>query len=412
MLTLGCTAGSILAARLSEYEHFRVLLIEAGGTETQLSEVPFLTHTWKDSKLDWQIRSEPQENACYAFENQRCRLSSGKGLGGSSLIYGMTYVRGHASDVDHWQVRYGLRNWSSQHLLPYFLKSEDFKDILESDFSSPYHRMGGPLPVGYEKFNPVFLTPFLEAAKLRGFAVGDYNGVSQLRFNRVQSIKAQGRRVTTKKAYLDPAKSRRNLHIITFAHATRILFDPSHRAVGVEYLKENKLYRSFALKEVIVSAGALRSPQLLLLSGIGHPDQLNRSSIQPIAELPGVGSNLQDHVYSMIHFAVNTSDTLKPSRVNQLSHYLSYRSDGTGPLTSTGECGHGFVRTKNAAFDSLGANVKITCLALSPMSFPEEDFWTNAFGFKKSVWNRYFTPYQSEETTSILVGLMRPKSRG
>lgn len=324
----------------------------------------------------------------------------------------MTYVRGHLPDFDTWERKYGVKNWSSSDLFPYFLKSEDFTDVKENDFSSSYHRPGGPLPVGYEKFNPTFLSPFLQAAKLRGYAVGDYNGATQLRFNRVQSIKSQGRRVTTKRAYLDAVRSRRNLHVITFALVTRILFDPNRRAVGVEYLRENKVYRSLALNEIIVSAGALRTPQILLLSGIGHPDHLNRTNIQTIAELPGVGSNLQDHVYSMIHFAVNSTDTLKPSRVNQLSHYLSYRTEGTGPLTSTGECGHGFIRTRKAGNESLGADVKITYLALSPMSFPEEDFWRNAVAFKKSVWNRYFTPYQSEETTSISIGLMKPESRG
>jgi choline dehydrogenase len=315
-------------------------------------------------------------------------------------------------DFDDWQAKFGVHNWSSSHMLPYFLKSEDFTSVADKDCNASHHNLGGPLPVGFEKFNPVFMTPFLEAAKLQGHSIGDYNGESQLRFNRVQSIKSQGRRVTTKRAYLDAGKGRRNLHVLTFAHVTRILFDPSRKAVGVEYLRENKVYRSLALNEIVISAGALRSPQLLLLSGIGHPDHLNKSNIQTIAELPGVGSNLHDHVYSMIHFSVNSTDTLKPFRVNQLNHYLSYRADGVGPLTSTGECGHGFFRTSNAGNESLGANAKIAYHALSPMSFPEEEFWRSAMAFKKSIWNRYFTPYYPEETTSMSIGLMKPKSRG
>ena len=324
----------------------------------------------------------------------------------------MSYVRPHESDFEEWNAKYGIANWTLEDLLPYFRKSEGFLDDLDDSTNTSYHWRGGPLPVGYEKFNPVFTTAFLESALLSGYSLGDFNAESQLRFSQGQSIKSAGRRVTTKRAYLDGAQSRRNLRVITFAHVTRVLFDPNHKAVGVEYFRENKLYRSFALNEIVLSAGALRTPQLLLLSGIGDPDHLNRSGIHQITSLPGVGSNLQDHVYSMIHFAVNSTDTLKPSRVNQIANYLMYRKDGTGPLTSSGECGVGFIAINQLNDTGSRADAKITCLALSPMSFQDEEFWKSAFGFRKMVWRRYFTPYEKEDTISMSIGLMRPKSRG
>lgn len=233
----GGTAGSILAARISEQRHFRVLLLEAGGVESQLTDVPFLANIWRDSKLDWKVSSQSQETSCLGYQDNKCILSSGKVIGGSSVIGGMTYLRGNPDDYDRWQKEYQAEGWSWSNVLPYFLKSEDFKDPRDPDFSSSYHRSGGPLPVSYQSHDPVFVRPFLDSVQLRGHYLGDYNGQHQLRFNRVQSIKAKGRRVSIKKSYLDAAKSRPNLHVITYAHVVRILFDTMKRAVGVEYLK-------------------------------------------------------------------------------------------------------------------------------------------------------------------------------
>ena len=411
----GGTAGSVLAARLSEQRQFRVLLLEAGGLESQLTDVPYITNIWRDSKLDWKVLSTTQERSCLAYQDHKCVLSSGKVIGGSSVIGGMTYVRGTPEDYDRWEKEYLAEGWSWSDVLPYFLKSEDFKDVRNPDFSTSYHRSGGPLPVSIQQHETAFMNPFLESVQLRGYSLGDYNGINQLRFNRVQSVKSKGRRVSVKRSYLDAAKTRPNLHVITFAHVTRVLFDTSKRAVGVEYVKENKLYRSFAINEIILSAGALRTPQLLLLSGIGHPDDLNRTSIHMLADLPGVGKNLQDHVYSMIHFSVNSTETMTPSHVNQAVHYSEFIHEGKGPLTSTGEAGLGFIQSKHLQKNSNTSktgDIKITYYAMSPMSFQEDEYWKSSLGFKKSVWNKYFKPYASEATTSMTIGLMKPKSRG
>lgn len=408
----GGTAGSILATRLSELQQFRILLLEAGGVESQLTDVPYLSHVWRDSKLDWKVTSTPQETSCLAYLNKSCTLSSGKGIGGSSLISSMTYLRGNPDDFDRWEREYSATGWSWNEVFPYFIKSEDFTDVREGDFSSKFHRSGGPLPVQYQKYDPPFVKPFLSSAELRGYSIGDYNGESQLKFNKVQSVKSRGRRISIKKAFLDKAKNRPNLHVITFSHVTRVLFDRNRRAVGVEYVRENKVHRVFSINEVILSAGVFRSPQLLLLSGIGHSDELNRTSIQQIANLPGVGKNLHDHVYSLLHFSVNSSETMIPSRVNQASNYALLINEGRGPLSSSGEVGHGFIRTKHAKNTTSAADVKLTYFAMSPMSFQEDDFWRSAYGFRRSIWNKYFKPYYNEETTTLSVGLMKPKSRG
>lgn len=409
----GGTAGSVLAYRLTENPHFNVLLIEAGGTETQLTEVPYIHQIWRDSRLDWKIASEAQETSCLGFEGNRCLLSSGKGLGGSSLVNGMTYIRGNKEEFNNWSNEHGARGWGWDDVFPYYLKSEDSRDIIDRDLYTHFHKSGGLMSVEYQRFDPSFVGPFLDSVKLRGYEIGDYNGKEQLRFNRFQSVKNKGRRVSMKKAYLDQAKERKNLDVMTFTQVTRILFDPHQRAVGVEYLKNNKVARVLALNEVILSAGTLRTPQILLLSGIGDAKTLNKTSIQMIAELPGVGKNLHDHVSTLIHYQVNGSDTLLPSRVNTPANYAAYTMEGKGALTSSGEVAVGFIQTKLIN----GSNTKVPDIsisyhALAPTSFVDDEFWVSAVGFKQRAWDNYFKNYYSKEITTMGIKLTNPKSRG
>ncbi|KAI1307594.1 Glucose dehydrogenase -like protein [Halotydeus destructor] len=408
----GGTAGTVLAARLSENPSFRVLLLEAGGTESPLTDVPYLANVWRDSRLDWKIKSEPQDTGCLGFDQSRCIHSAGHGLGGSSLISGMTYLRGNQEDYNRWAEK-GALGWSWADVYPYFMKSENNMDILEYDVYSSYHKAGGPMPVEYQKFDPPFTKTFLDAVKVRGHKVGDYNGKDQLRFNRVQSTKEKGRRVSTKRAYLDPLRKRDNLEVITFATVTRILFDHQKKAVGVEYVKNNRVTRVLTTNEVILSAGALRTPQILLLSGVGPAGQLNDTGIEQVAELPGVGKNLQDHVYSFLHFNVNGTDTLTPERVNTPANYAQYQIEGKGPLTSSGEVGHGFLRTKLANDKVKGLpDIQVSYHAMSPMTFQDDAFWSSVLGFQSDIWSKYFKPYYGSETTTTMVKLLHPRSRG
>lgn len=409
----GGTAGTVLANRLTENANVKVLLLEAGGTESQLTDVPYIANLWRDSRLDWKIMSEAQETSCLAFDKNQCTHSAGRGLGGSSVIGGMTYVRGNQEDYNRWAEQYSAWSWSWNDVYPYFLKSENSQDILELEVYANYHKKGGPMSVEYQRYDPAFTKPFLDAIKMNGHKIGDYNGKDQLSFHRVQSTKLKGRRMSTKRAFLDEAKKRANLDVITFATVTRILFDTEQRAVGVEYLKNNRVTRVLTSNEVILSAGALRTPQILLLSGVGPEEHLNATGIQMIANLPGVGKNLQDHVYTLIHFGVNGTDTLIPSRVNTPANYAQYSLDGKGPLTSSGEVGHGFVRTKLAQNKSrLMPDIQIAYHALSPMSFQDDQFWSTALGFRADIWRRFFKPYFGHETTTVFVNLLHPKSRG
>jgi choline dehydrogenase-like flavoprotein len=282
------SAGSVLAGRLSEDPACRVGLVEAGPTDASvLIQCPAgLAVLARNGQANWAFETVPQAG----LNGRRGYQPRGKVLGGSSSVNAMIYIRGQREDYDHW-ASLGNPGWGHADVLPYFLRAEH-----NERGASAWHATGGPLNV-MDLRSPNRHTPaFIEAGRQAGYPFnGDFNGDSQEGVGPYQVTHKNGERCSAAKAYLTPALGRPNLEVITGAQATRLLMD-GRRVVGVEVLRGSQRVSLRARREVLLSAGALQSPQLLMLSGIGPADELRRHGIAVAHELPGVGRNLHDHV--------------------------------------------------------------------------------------------------------------------
>ncbi|HEV3371850.1 MAG TPA: choline dehydrogenase [Xanthobacteraceae bacterium] len=288
------SAGCVLANRLSEGAA-RVLLLEAGGRDLDpLIHIPLGMGKMHDHRMhDWGYATEPEAG----LNNRRIEAMRGKVLGGSSAINVMAYTRGNRADYDRWAQK-GARGWSYADVLPYFKRGETWQEG-----ESAWRGGTGPLGTQFAKTRDPLFEAWMEAGAAAGFPRNpDYNGAQQEGFGRSQYTIRDGRRSSSARAYLRPARRRRNLHVETGAHVTRVLIEGT-RAVGVELLKgSGDRVRVCASTEVIVCAGTFNSPQLLMLSGVGPAAHLRELGIKPVVDLP-VGKNLQDHLGAYLSYA-------------------------------------------------------------------------------------------------------------
>jgi choline dehydrogenase len=285
------SAGCVLANRLTEDPNVRVLLLEAGGRDnSMLVRMPAGVGTLIKGKnaYNWAFSTQPQAN----LNGRALYWPRGKGWGGSSSINGMIYIRGHARDYDQW-AQMGLKGWSYSEVLPYFKRGE----TLETG-GDAYHGHNGPLHISWGKStNPLYGAVVDAAVEAGHKKTSDFNGYDQEGFGAYQLTIKDGERWSASFAYLKPALTRPNLSVRSHAHTTRLLFDGT-TCTGVEYAHDAKSPRSsvYANKEVFVCAGAVQSPQILMLSGIGPADKLSALGIGVVADSPDVGQNLQDHL--------------------------------------------------------------------------------------------------------------------
>lgn len=288
----GGSAGCVLANRLSASGEYQVCLIEAGPTDRNpLIRMPFgIAPLLRGSFCNWAFWSEPQTH----LMDRRLYQPRGKVLGGSSAINGMVYTRGHPWDYDQWAAQ-GCDGWSFQELLPYFIRSESYQPS-SSEVDAKFHGRSGPLTISARRWdNPVSLA-FVQAAQQAGHQANpDFNGAQQEGVGLFKVFQKEGERCSNARAYLDGIKHRSNLHIKTDSRVTRVILR-DHRAVGVRVLHKGTTQDWHARREIILSAGAFQSPQLLMLSGVGPREELARHHIPVLHELPGVGQNLQDHL--------------------------------------------------------------------------------------------------------------------
>jgi len=360
-------AGCVLAARLSEDPQVRVLLLEAGGANRAREiRIPAAFSRLFKTSVDWNYSTEPEPHA----HNRQLYWPRGKVLGGSSSINAMIYIRGNRLDYEHWR-SLGNEGWGYADVLPYFLKSEN-----QQRGASPYHGIGGPLCVADLRYVNPLTRAFLAGAKELGIPPNpDFNGVEQDGAGLYQVTQRNGQRHSGADAYLKPALGRSNLKVLTGAQATRVLLE-SNRAVGVEYVSKGATASIVADREVILSGGAINSPQLLLLSGIGPAEELKRAGIRAVTNLPGVGKNLQDHPMVSVGFLCKQPVSMASAEsLGNLLRYLFFRN---GPLTSNVAEAGIFARTKP------GLNVPDLQLVFGPAYYVNHGFDTHkehCFGF-------------------------------
>ncbi|XP_071627688.1 glucose dehydrogenase [FAD, quinone] [Temnothorax longispinosus] len=346
------SGGSVLANRLTENPDWNVLLLEQGKDEIFLTDIPFLApilHVTDYARV-YKGKPRPQDahgrgGYCLSMVDGRCKLVTGRAVGGTSVVNFMIYSRGTPADYDGWEAL-GNPGWSYKDVLPYFIKSERCKLI---DKNVRYHGYDGYLDVT----TPPYATPlrecFLKAGQELGYDLIDYNSDRFIGFSTTQANLRNGHRVSANKAFLRPIRDRTNFYLSKLSTVTKIIINlETRKAVGVQFVKNYKTYLATATKEIILCAGTFGSPQLLMLSGIGPRDHLNSLGIGVIEDLP-VGFNLQDHVsMSALTFLVNESVTIVEPRLgSNPADFLKYFTEGTGPLTIPGGAeALAFVNTK------------------------------------------------------------------
>ena len=411
----GGSAGCVLANRLSEIQNATVLLIEAGEPDYKKEiHIPLAYITLQKSEIDWQFLTVPQKHSCSLLDSKRSCWPRGKVLGGTSAINAMVYTRGNKQDYERWERVYGADGWGWDDVFPYFLKSEDF----QTDGDEGYHTQGGPLIVTKSSYVTPASLAFVEAGKELGFRELDYNGASQIGISLTQhTINRRGIRWSTAKAFLHPVRHRSNLFVWTGKSVTSLVLD-GDRVTGVKVVDTNGLNSKEVVirgrKEVILSAGTIGSPYILLLSGIGPADHLKEVGIPLKKDLP-VGKNLQDHVMIPLNFVTEISIDSELCFTRRMaeskSSLMQYLLYGAGPLAATVQEAHAFYQSGLQAkgderpdlhmvFTAAGSDATIVGKYCYTIDMSRQIFGEKSVNDEDSI-DGVFVP-----------GLLHPKSRG
>ncbi|VVC43307.1 Glucose-methanol-choline oxidoreductase,Glucose-methanol-choline oxidoreductase, N-terminal,Glucose- [Cinara cedri] len=408
------SGGSVVANRLTEVAGWTVLLVEAGGEENSMTDVPLLVSYLIGTGFDWDYRTEPQAGACGAMVDRKCRWPRGKVMGGTSVINYMMYTRGAPEDYDNW-ARAGNAGWSYADVLPYFKKSENVDGRLSR---SPYHSQGGYLKVQEPAWKTPLGSVFLRAGRELGYdAPVDYNGPRPGGFAYVMATTDRGARCSASKAFLRPIRDRPNLTVSKRSLVTKILIDPETRqAYGVKFVKDQRTTVVYARKEVVLSAGSLNSPQVLMLSGVGPAEHLQAVGVPVVKDLK-VGYNLQDHVsMAGLVFLVNQSVTIVESRYRHPKYLVQYALDGDGPYTIPGGAeALAFTATRYATNGSAAADVVPDMeLVFGPGALTGDTGGSlhRLFNMREDFYERVYGGFRGRDAWGLVPILLRPRSRG
>ncbi len=372
------SAGCVLANRLTEDSNVKVLLLEAGCPDKkQEIQIPAAFPKLFKTECDWAYFTEELEQ----MDRRRMFWPRGKALGGSSSINAMVYSRANRGDHDFWR-NFGIEGWGYDDILPYYKKSEN-----NERGANEFHGVGGELNVADLRCINPLTHRFVEAAQSAGLKYNkDLNGALQEGVGYLQVTQKNGKRHSAAAAFLKPVLSRANLTVKTGAHVTRLLFDKT-KAVGVEFVQAGKTEQALVNREVILAGGTINSPQTLMLSGIGPADQLRAFDIPVVADLPGVGQNLQDHLLIGVEYECREPIGLhKADTVKNILNFLIFKR---GPLTSNVAEAAAFLKTDSSAF---APNIE---LVFAPVFYMDNGFANpDLHGF------------------SVGIALQKPESRG
>ncbi|XP_052804567.1 glucose dehydrogenase [FAD, quinone]-like [Mya arenaria] len=325
------SAGSVVSSRLAEDSENKVLLLEAGGHYDEMEEfhIPLKFAKTLRTKHDWAYFVEPQTSSSLGLNGKRAYWPRGKVLGGTGMINAMQYTRGSPFDYDEW-VAAGCTGWGYKDVLPYFMQSEDLQ--IDSLKNSPYHSTGGPIGIS-EGYVTDLSEKFMEAGQSLGYEITDYNGEDQRGFSTVQKFIRNGVRSSTGLDYVGKEK-KNNLHVSLHSFVTKI--DIQEKAAkGVYFIKNGRKLYAKARKEIVLSAGALSSPKILMLSGVGPKEQIKSFNIPIQADLP-VGQNLQDHQVVFLLTNINRPLSITQSVEDSIWNKLNYAIRGQGPFATPG----------------------------------------------------------------------------
>ena len=381
------TAGCVLANRLTEDGASRVLVLEAGGRDSSMMiHMPLgVGKVWNDPRFNWSYMSEPEP----ALGGRRVFHPRGKVLGGGSSINMMAYVRGNRGDFDRWR-QMGLAGWSYDDVLPYFKRAESFEDK-----NNPYHGADGPWKIRTTDIADPIVDTLFDAIRSAGYPeTPDYNGAVQEGFARLQVNIHGGRRQSTAVAYLHPAMQRSNLELEVRAHVTRLLFEEG-RAVGVEYRRDGETHRVRALREVVLAGGAINSPQVLMLSGIGSGGHLAEMGVEVACDRGEVGGNLQDHPSIGVEYEYATPSRFhRDLRMDRLAlHALRARLFGTGRVAMPPSSLTGFFKSRQ------------------DLELPDIQMFFRPVAVTAREWFPLIRP-PAEESFAFRTCHLRPESRG
>ncbi|XP_020290538.1 glucose dehydrogenase [FAD, quinone]-like [Pseudomyrmex gracilis] len=405
------TAGATVAARLSENPAIKVLLIEAGSNENYLMDVPALAPYLQLSDVNWKYYTKPSDKYCLGMKNNKCHFPRGKVMGGSSAINYMIASRGTAEDYDRWAAM-GNEGWAYKDVLKYFKKLETI-DIPHLQSDTTYHGTNGPVHISQSPFRTPLADIFLQAGQELGYTVVDYNAENVIGFAYPQTIFINNTRMSSNRAYLHPIRDRKNLYVTRNSMVSKVLIDRrANRAIGVQFIKADQTISVFASKEIILCAGAIGSPQLLMLSGIGPFKHLTDLGIDVIRDAP-VGENLMDHVsYSGLAWRVNEPLSIREQdyfRIFRNSYIMDFLLNNTGPLTSPGGIDAlAFINTKQPEKHNGSPDIELMLFNFIVKSYHLS--W-KVLNLKNEV-SQLMRNFEDNHGWSILPMLLKPKSRG